>query len=428
MFKVLVIAYHFPPLGLSGIQRTFKFVKYMPACDWEPTVITTGELSHYAIDKQLGKELEHTGIKVIRTKSSPPNENDIYKHRKNIPPEFIRKIKEKLGQVFFIPDTKVSWAKKAYNIAEDLIAKERFDVVFVSGPPFSAIHIFSRLKIKYNIPLVLDYGDLWSESYFRFHLTLVHKSLQKKLEYNALKAADKIIAANRKIKESLLNKFQFLTFNDVVIITNGFDPVDFESAQKLEKHNSRMRITYSGIFLLYNTPKYFLKAFKEISVESPDIAKNIELHFMGFFRKENEKLVRKLNLQEFIFNHGFVGHKDATAKLMASDVHLLMVDNKKNIESVLPGKIYEYIGTKKPIIGCVPEGAAKMVLQEYPSSYICKPDNVKEIKETIIRVYDHYINNKFPLVDDEYLTSLRRDFLTEKLTKEFQFLIKSEIR
>jgi glycosyltransferase involved in cell wall biosynthesis len=425
MFKVLVIAYHFPPLGLSGIQRTFKFVKYMPACDWEPTVITTGDLSHYAIDKQLEKELDLTGIKVIRTKSSLLIKNDIYKHRKNIPPEFIRKIKDKIGQTFFIPDSQKFWAKKAYSIAEELIAKEKFDAVLVSGPPFSAMHIFSRLKIKYNIPLVLDYGDLWSESYFRFYPTPIHKSLQKKFEYNALKAADKIIAANRKIKENLLNKFQFLTFDDIVIITNGFDSVDFESAQKLDKHNSRLRITYSGIFLLYNTPEYFLKAFKEISIESPEIAKNIELHFMGFFRKENEKLVRKLNLQEFVYNHGFVNHRDATSKLMTSDVQLLMVDNKKNIDSVLPGKFYEYIGTKKPIIGCVPEGAAKIVLQEYPASYICKPDSVQEIKETILRVYDHYLNNKFPEIEDEYLTNFRREFLTEKLTKEFQFLVKA---
>jgi glycosyltransferase involved in cell wall biosynthesis len=428
MFKVLVIAYYFPPMGLSGIQRNFKFVKYMKSCDWEPTVITTGDLSYYVFDEQLEKELDNTGVRVIRTTSSNVNSNGKDKRIKKLPHEFFRKISNRIGQTFFIPDSKKSWSKKAYAIAEELLTKEKFNAIFVSGPPFSAMNIFSRIKTKYNIPLILDYSDLWSESYFSFYPTPLHKSLHKNLEYNALKTADKVIAANRKIKESLLHKYQFLTFNDVVIITNGFDPEDFQNTAILPKHNNRMILTYSGIFLLYNTPKYFLKAFKEISIERPDLAKNIELHFIGFLRKENEKLVRKLNLQEFVYNHGFLNHADATRILMSSDVLWMTVNNKKKYESVLPGKVYEYIGTKKPIIGCVPEGAAKMVLQEYAGSYICKPDDIAEIKETILRVYEHYQTGKFPEVDDEFLTQIRRDFLTEKLTKEFQFLVKAELR
>jgi hypothetical protein len=39
--RVLMIAFHFPPLhGSSGIQRTLKFAKYLPQHDWEPLVLT----------------------------------------------------------------------------------------------------------------------------------------------------------------------------------------------------------------------------------------------------------------------------------------------------------------------------------------------------------------------------------------------------
>ena len=38
--RVLVIAYYFPPMGLSGVQRTLKFVKYLPAEGWLPLVHT----------------------------------------------------------------------------------------------------------------------------------------------------------------------------------------------------------------------------------------------------------------------------------------------------------------------------------------------------------------------------------------------------
>ena len=66
------------------------------------------------------------------------------------------------------------------------------------------------------------------------------------------------------------------------------------------KENNKMVITYSGIFYEDITPKYFLKAFKKLSLEEPDIAANIELHFVGHFKKENKKLVKKLKLENFV--------------------------------------------------------------------------------------------------------------------------------
>ena len=39
MKKVLVIAFIFPPLGGSGVQRTLNFVKYLPEFAWQPYVV-----------------------------------------------------------------------------------------------------------------------------------------------------------------------------------------------------------------------------------------------------------------------------------------------------------------------------------------------------------------------------------------------------
>jgi hypothetical protein len=73
MHKVLVIAYYFPPMGLSGVQRTLKFVKYFKNYCWEPTVITTSEVGYFAHDQSLQKELDETGIRVIRIAGKEPN-------------------------------------------------------------------------------------------------------------------------------------------------------------------------------------------------------------------------------------------------------------------------------------------------------------------------------------------------------------------
>ena len=69
----------------------------------------------------------------------------------------------------------------------------------------------------------------------------------------------------------------------------------------------------------------------------------------------------------------------------------------------------------------------RMQLAEYPASFICEPDNIQQIKENIIKIFELYRKNELPTVDDEFLTKYRRDYLTEQLTKQFQFLIRASV-
>jgi glycosyltransferase involved in cell wall biosynthesis len=424
MHKVLVIAYYFPPMGLSGVQRTLKFVKYLKNNNWEPTVITTGNVAYFAHDESLQKELDETGVRVIRVEGAEPN-SLLSKHGTiKLPNEFIRKTFNRLSQTFFIPDNKISWSKKAFKKAIEILSAEHFDCLFNTGPPFSQFDVFSSVKKVHNIPLILDYRDLWYDSYFAFYPTPFHRLLHKKKEYKTLKAADLIIVTNRKLKEKLLNIFPFLTFNDVVIISHGYDQEDFNTITAQPKPQNKMVLMYSGIFLVYNTPEYFLKAFKQITIERTDIASNIELHFVGFLNKENQKLIRQLNLQSFVKDHGYVNHIESIAKLKSADVLWFMVGNRRNIDAILPGKVYEYIGSRKPIIACVPEGAAKMAAVEYKAAFITEPDNVEQIKNTILEAYNLFKAGKLPIPDESLVESFRRDFLTEQLAKQLNKVLK----
>jgi glycosyltransferase involved in cell wall biosynthesis len=427
MFKVLVIAYYFPPMGLSGVQRTLKFVKYMQKFNWEPTVITTGMTAYFAHDESLLKEAEAASIRIIRTSAADPNSLLANLGTIKPPGELIRKILKRISQTFFIPDNKVSWSKKAFKIASKILEEEKFNIIFVTMPPFSAFNTAAKLKKKFNIPLIADYRDLWYNSHLSFYPTPLHSYLHKKMEYNSLKAADKVTVTNRRIKENLLDTYKFLTFDDVAIIPHGFDYADFESVKANTKHNLKMILTYSGIFYEHNTPQYFLKAFKQLSIEQPDITSNIELHFVGYLGKESKKLIRKLKLEEFVKDHGYLDHKDAVRKIVSSDVLWMMLGRWRHNESILPGKIYEYVGSRKPIIACVPDGAAKTAAQEYGASFIAEPDDIKGIKNTIVKVFLLYQQKALPVPNEEYVEKFRRDYLTEQLTQLMQFLIKEEI-
>ena len=71
--KYLIIAYYFPPMGLSGVQRTVKFAKFLAKYGWKPTVLTVEPTGYYAFDETLLKEVEEAGVKIVRTHSYDVN-------------------------------------------------------------------------------------------------------------------------------------------------------------------------------------------------------------------------------------------------------------------------------------------------------------------------------------------------------------------
>jgi glycosyltransferase involved in cell wall biosynthesis len=427
MYKVLVIAYYFPPMGLSGVQRTLKFTKYLKNYNWEVTVITTGSSGYYAHDNSMLKEAEQSGVRIIRTSGKDINSLLSKKGTIKMPSEFIRKTFSRLSNIFFVPDNKISWANKALIKGRELLKQEKFDVIFVSGPPFSSFITGRKLKKEFDTPLVVDYRDLWLGNQFMFHLTPLHKLFHKNMEYQVLKAADKIITTNRRVKEEIIKNYKFLSFEDIYIVPHGFDPEDFDQSFISHKTNSKLWITYSGIFYEFITPKFFLKAFSKLKVERPDIAQNIELHFVGLLRSENKRLIKKLELQEYVKEYGYLEHRASIVKLMSSDVLWLMIGRGKNTDTVSSSKVFEYFGTRKPVIACVPESTIKNSVEEYKASFITEPDDVEAIKNVFINVYDLYTKNALPLPDEEFIQRHRRDLLTEQLAKQFLFLVKEEV-
>lgn len=424
MFKVLVIAYYFPPKSLSGVQRTLKFVKYMHKYNWVPTVVTAGEGAYYAHDNTLLDDLASDTYRLYRVEGKDLNSLTKQLGTVRMPNEKLRKVFSYFSSFFFIPDNKKYWSKKVLAFCRELLLKEEFDVIFISGPPFSTFEVGRRLKTEFDIPVVYDYRDLWYGYHFAIYPTIIHRLLIKRMEYNCLKKADKIIVTNRRIKEKLVKYFPFLGLNSISIIPHGFDREDIIAAGTEPKDRNKMILTYTGIFYEFVTPKYLLKAFKHLVVENPEIASQIELHFAGLLRKENEKLIEALKLQSYVKYFGYLSHLDSIRKLNSSDVLWLTVGEGRNSDTVSSGKLYEYFGTGKPILGLLREGALKSSLEEYGAGFICDPYDIKAIKSTLVEIFSLYQQNRLPVPKAEVITKHDRNFLTEILTKEFQFLVK----
>src|SRR5258706_4294618 len=133
--NVLVIAYYFPPMGLSGVQRTLKFVKYLPQFGWQPTILTVTPTGYYAQDYTLLEEIHPLHIDVERVGSLDPNWLFRKKGVVKMPSERMRKILTFFSDSLFIPDNKIGWKRQAYKAAEKLFEKKKFDIIFATAPP-----------------------------------------------------------------------------------------------------------------------------------------------------------------------------------------------------------------------------------------------------------------------------------------------------
>ncbi len=425
MYKALIFAYYFPPKGLSGVQRTTKFVKFLPGFNWAPTVITTGDIAYFAHDHSLLNDLKDENIRVVRVSGKEINSILKKKGTVKMPREIFRKMYAYVSAWLNITDNKRSWAKKAYKEAKKLCSEENFDVIFVTGPPFTSFEAAIKIGDEFHIPVFVDYRDLWYGNQFAIYPTPWHRLKVKREEDAALRKVDKVIVTNRRLKERMMKNYPFLTHKKMLIIPHGYDSTDVSLAKAgAVKLTKKMVITYSGIFYEFITPKYFLRAFKQLLKENPEVAVNIELHFIGFLRIENRRLIRRYNLQNFVVEHSYMEHIEALKKVMASDLLWFMVGKGRNADTISSSKMYEYFGTKKPILACLPEGALRSHLQEYGASYISDPYDVKTIKANILRAYNDFASGRQPVPDDEFVAKFDRRLLTGQLATEFQFFLK----
>jgi glycosyltransferase involved in cell wall biosynthesis len=412
--EVLVIAYYFPPMGLSGVQRTLKFVKYLPDFGWNPVVLTTDSPSYYAFDDTLLSELPED-IAVYRAPESG-KKSKIKPVAKKFPNYFIQKTGRYFLQIFKQPDTKIHWKKYALKSAEEIIKDHDIRIIFSTAPPFTDFLIGKELSEKYDIPLVVDYRDTWVDNPFHFFPTIWHKNYNINLEKSILTFAERAFVTTRHAKELLLKRYRFLSHDDVVIIPHGYDAEDFEAAASgndTDPSSGKFVLTHSGLFQDDRTPRYFLKGLNQFLKKNPSARQDIELRFVGLMRNSHTKLIKKYKLDDICTLTGYLNHRDAVRQLIDSDVLWMTVNDTVRT----PGKLYEYIGAEKPIFYIGPQGQMASIVNDTKAGFTAGSKDVKKIAKIFAEMYDLWKSGSLPVPDKQNAAAYNRRNLTSSLAR-----------
>lgn len=411
-------------MGMGGVQRTLKFAKYLKEYGWDPVVLTDSPKKYYAVDESMLNEAIECGIKIERTGEEII---DVSKIIIKTPNEKLRKLRSRTGQFLLIPDNKKFWLKPALKKVDEIWKKYNgFNVIFATAPPYTDFLVGQDVKKKYKVPLVIDYRDAWVDSpVLNFYPTPFHKMSNMRLEKSVLKDANKIITTNRRVKELIISRYGNIDYNDVKIIPHGFDEEDFEKAKTMElPMTNKMRITYSGSFYTRN-PKFYLEAIHKFFVKYPELKKEVEFCFIGIISKDNLALIKSYGIEESLNILGYINHIECIKYLLASDILFFMISRGDNDDAAMPGKVGEYIGSRKNIIACIPEGVTKKILEKYNAIKFVDEDP-EELRNAFHDYYLMFKNKTLPAANNDVVVQFDRKALTYELAKEFNLLVDIE--
>lgn len=346
------------PSLLSEIPADLEVLKF-PI--WEP----------YSLFRKLKKEKLQDTSKILEREKKKP----------------LDKIAIWLRANLLVPDPRVFWVKPSVDYLAQIMEANKFEAVITTGPPHSMHLIGLNLKRKTGIKWVADFRDPWSTWEFLDVLPM-HSLVRKrhhKLEAEVLKEADAVVT----ISPTFQKEIEQIAGRKINLLTNGFDsadlPSDFGSYAPVKEE---LNIVYTGIIDSIRDPLPFLEAFKRVfeghTVEG-------RLTFVG---KVSDKITDYIQADAWLRSHivlaGYVSHQEVFSYYEEAHLLLLILTNTKNAKGNIPGKLFEYIATGRPIIAVGdPGGDSAEIIREAEAGEVFSHSDSEGIKAFLHKILSY---------------------------------------
>jgi len=410
MKKVLIITYYWPPMGGGGVQRWLKTTKYLREYGWEPVIFTTKNGEASVVDEGMLKQIPK-GIETLRVPIWEPF--GLYKkltgkkqEEKLVPGTAAAENKSIMhglsvwirGNVF-IPDARKFWIKPASKFLNSYLKTNKIDAIVSTGPPHTTHMIALNVAKKNNIPWLADFRDPWTniDFYHKLKLTNWADKKHKRMEQTVLKKANQVIT----VSWSWAEDFREISDRMPMVITNGYDPEDFIKAGTVGL-DKKFTITHAGSLNDDRNPHSLWKALAELCKDEV-FSKDLEIKFIGQVAPIAIDELTQAGLQSNLNLIENLPHAKVVIELMKSQALLLPLNDTPNIDGVVPGKLYEYIGARRPII-CIGklDGDAAKIINETDSGSVSDFNDVATLTKIIKDYYQEFKNDSLNIESKDY--------------------------
>lgn len=345
--RILIVTGLYPPHAPTATVRAPKFARYLIDRGHEVRVLAAQNLQFpAAVDPEIPEELITAVPYVRRGRSAPMASAD-----QQVPPPANADVPEKRTaglrrlrrQLMHLPDPHVTWIGPAVAAGDAIAAAWRPDVIFSSGPPHSSHFVAARLSRQLGVPFVAELRDLWSDNIYGTAMRITNL-LNRQLERRALSKAAAIVAVTEGVAAILSKRYG----KPVVCAANGYDPLDFAGLEDVAPLDpDRLTIIHAGS--TYNGNRSPAPLFEGLARLQPDPAK-LRVHFWGEDSAVVMQLAEVAGVTHLVEAHPPIGRKDILRIERAADVLLLLRFDTEGEKHVVAGKLYEYVGARRPIL------------------------------------------------------------------------------
>jgi glycosyltransferase involved in cell wall biosynthesis len=376
--KVLMIAYHFPPLaGSSGIQRTLRFVQHLPAFGWQPLVLSTHPRAYERTSDDLLADVP-AGTVVRRAFAL-----DTARHLQ---------IKGRYLGWMARPDRWISWKFDGVRQGLKLIDEYNPKVIWSTYPIATAHVIASALQRKTGLPWVADFRDPMAQDDYPADPRT--RQIYRAIEADAAAQARYCVFTTPGAARIYQQRYPAAA-NRIVVLENGYDEESFSSvaakpwsatpgASVPGSSTRPLVMLHSGIvYPSERDPTQLFAALGRLQKAGTLGPADLRIRFRASVHDELlQSLAQTHGAQDFIELCPAIPYREALAEMLTVDALLVM--QASNCNAQIPAKIYEYLRAGKPILGLTdPEGDTAGVLRGAGLNDIARLDSVDEIAQML---------------------------------------------
>ena len=437
MKKVLVISYYWPPSGGSGVQRWVKMCKYLPLYGWQSVVYTPENPALTSTDGSLGTEVP-AEVEVLRRKILEPGQfarkstgsqvNPINAGKKTLKQRMAMWIRGNC----FIPDPRVLWVGPSVKFLSKYLKENHIDAIVSTGPPHSMHLIAKRLAARTSIPWIADFRDPWTGMFYFKHLCLTGYARKRhlKLEKSVLDSATVLVAVSPMVRDD----FAGMTSTPVELITNGFDESDFDIPAVVDVASGAtdvvdgiaFTILHAGLFSSDGNPEAVWEALAKMVSDNAAFASCLRIVLCGKTDREILASIENCGLGPYLDNRGYLDHSRVVRLLPKASVLLLPLRKEPEYRATLPGKLFEYLAARRPIIGIgQKDGAMAQILSGCGAGEMFEWDETQAIYDCLSEKFRKFQSRK--LADnDADLSIYTRKGIAARYARLLDSVVKSK--
>jgi len=346
--RILMIAYHFPPLaGSSGIQRTLCFVQQLPEFGWQPLVLS----AHPRAYERTGSDLERAvpTTTVVRRAFAL----DTARHLA-VGGRYIASMAR--------PDRWVSWKFDAVRQGMRLIREFRPEVIWSTYPIATAHLIAADLHRRSAIPWVADFRDpMAQEGYPNDPATWRQfDAIERHVLHNASSSLFTTPGAARLYQRRYPDAAM-----RIAVLENGYDEDSFVAAERtvgvpVPLNPGAITLLHSGIvYPSERDPTQLFAALRRLKESGGIRLGQFKLRFRAAVHDGLlQRLAQKNDVEAFIETCPAIPYNEALQEMLRADALLVMQGNDCNEQ--IPAKVYEYLRARRPTI-CLSDPAGDTV-------------------------------------------------------------------